>query len=484
MLDYRDLAIYIVRYLQELLKKEYCFLIKPYSLEKKIMSVFKLDFYSLSEEQIYSFSYRLLMDMFKIEFYNGMYKRLKLIKSNCLNKRNLYIFVDYILKILETDEESFKNDCIKLDILIILLYLSKNNCEKLVLAYGYFNICINELQKIYPNIECPNKTIFDDEIIEDYNTEKVINFKHFLSEAQSYYNKNNLYEKINEINKLLNQIISKGINSKNIDTYIEKYIEHLNTFLKEYFNRYSYQYKKDKNDKKDKEDKENNAFEDKKENKGDGTNEEFNEFKHILFYLTDIDEIICYLDTNGFELNLIENFKEKYEPIFVSKTKEEDLTNDLKSIINTDEFEENLKKILESNAIQDYLKKKRQFSNEIDAKKREYYEFSFINEINEKGNLLNFSDVDLDDLEKEYNSFMNYFKKKGWFKTIVTFKYLPGGLRAFVNQTMLIAVNPLFIKQSNLLKNDNIKKRKILFSYLIFLFVHEIILKIYEKKKL
>ena len=181
------------------------------------------------------------------------------------------------------------------------------------------------------------------------------------------------------------------------------------------------------------------------------------------------------MDTNGFELNLIENFKEKYEPIFVSKTKEEDLTNDLKSIINTDEFEENLKKILESNAIQDYLKKKRQFSNEIDAKKREYYEFSFINEINEKGNLLNFSDVDLDDLEKEYNSFMNYFKKKGWFKTIVTFKYLPGGLRAFVNQTMLIAVNPLFIKQSNLLKNDNIKKRKILFSYLIFLFVHEII---------
>ena len=168
--------------------------------------------------------------------------------------------------------------------------------------------------------------------------------------------------------------------------------------------------------------------------------------------------MICYLSIKGLYINILKNYKEKYEPIFVSKTKEEDLTDDLKSIIESDEFEDKLKNILESKVIQDYLNKKRRFSDMTNKELKEFYEFSFIDEIKPKDDSSNNSDDDLDDLKKEFDIFMEYYKNKKWFEKIITFKYLPNGFRAFVNQTMLIAVNPLFIKQSNILKNNFDKK--------------------------
>ena len=457
-IDYRDLSLYIVKNLYNLLKDGVESFINPYSLEKQILNEFTLKFSYLSEEQIYSFCYWLLMDIEKFKFDYDVRKRFELIKDNLLNKRNLFIFVKYILKILEEDKESFKNEFIKLDIFILLLYLSKNNGEELVLAYGYFNISINELQKIYPNIECPKTTIFDQEIINKYNEEKSLNFEASLKEVEIYYNKNKIYGELPKINKLLNQINSKEININNIDSFINTNNKYLDRFLKEKFN-----YSSLKTDKKErKEDEEND--EDIEEIK---LNEESLEIKRILFELTDINEMICYLSIKGLFINILKNYKEKYEPIFVSKTKEEDLTDDLKSIIESDEFEDKLKNILESKVIQDYLNKKRRFSDMTNKELKEFYDFSFIDEIKPKDDSSNNSDDDLDDLKKEFEIFMEYYKNKKWFEKIITFKYLPNGFRAFVNQTMLIAVNPLFIKQSNLLKNNFDKKRKILFSYLI-----------------
>ena len=82
---------------------------------------------------------------------------------------------------------------------------------------------------------------------------------------------------------------------------------------------------------------------------------------------------------------------------------------------------------------------------------------------------------------------MEKYNQKDWFKSIITYKYLPNGIRGFVNQTMVIAINPLFIKRSNLFaekKNKDIKT-KILSSYLIILLIHEIIhlLKFLKKEK-
>ena len=332
------------------------------------------------------------------------------------------------------------------------------------------------MQKIYPNIECPKTTIFDQEIINKYNEEKSLNFAASLREVEKYYNKNKIFGELPKINKLLNQINSKEININNIDSFINAYNKYLDRFLKEKFNYSSF-----KTDKKErKEDEEND--EDIEEIK---LNEESLEIKRILFELTDINEMICYLSIKGLYINILKNYKEKYEPIFVSKTKEEDLTDDLKSIIQSDEFEDKLKNILESKVIQEYLNKKRRFSDVTNKELKEFYEFSFIDEIKPKNDSSNNSNDDLDDLKKEFNTFMEYYKNKKWFEKIIIFKYLPNGFRAFVNQTMLIAVNPLFIKQSNLLKNNFDKKRKILFSYLIILFILEIIhiLKFMKKKK-
>ena len=82
---------------------------------------------------------------------------------------------------------------------------------------------------------------------------------------------------------------------------------------------------------------------------------------------------------------------------------------------------------------------------------------------------------------------MTYYDKKNRFKNIIKYKYLPNGIRGFVNQTMIIAINPLFIKKSNLLLSEKDKKikNKILSSYLVIILIHEIVhlLKFLKKEK-
>jgi hypothetical protein len=90
--------------------------------------------------------------------------RVSEIKINILNRRNSFIFLEYLINILEKDKESYQKDCIKYNILILLLYLSKNDCKSLVCSNGYFNICINELKTIYKNIEPPTTCAIDEEI--------------------------------------------------------------------------------------------------------------------------------------------------------------------------------------------------------------------------------------------------------------------------------------------------------------------------------
>jgi hypothetical protein len=54
--------------------------------------------------------------------------------------------------------------------------------------------------------------------------------------------------------------------------------------------------------------------------------------------------------------------------------------------------------------------------------------------------------MNIDDLKKEYDIFINKYNQKDCFKSIIAYKYLPNWIRGFVNQTMMIAINPLFIK--------------------------------------
>jgi len=125
-----------------------------------------------------------------------------------------------------------------------------------------------------------------------------------------------------------------------------------------------------------------------------------------------------------------------------------------------------------------------------DKNMKKYYNFFFLDElIDIKSQNDEDDDTNIDDLKKEYDIFMEKYNQKDWFKNIITYKYLPNGIRGFTTQTMMIAINPLFIKKSNLFlekenKNKNIQN-KIISSYLVILRIHEIIhlLKFLKKTK-
>ena len=131
--DYRDLAIYIAKNLYEILKNSDIVFTEPYKNADKLLKEFKLNFCSFSNEEVYSLSYKLLMELsdedniFKIE------NRVSEININILNRRNSFIFLEYLINILEKDKESYQKDCIKYNILILLLYLSKKTAKDYML---------------------------------------------------------------------------------------------------------------------------------------------------------------------------------------------------------------------------------------------------------------------------------------------------------------------------------------------------------------
>ena len=459
--DYRDLAIYIAKNLYEILKNSDIVFTEPYKNADKLLKEFKLNFCSFSNEEVYSLSYKLLMELsdedniFKIE------NRVSEININILNRRNSFIFLEYLINILEKDKESYQKDCIKYNILILLLYLSKNDCKRLVCSNGYFNICINELKTIYKNIEPPTTCAIDEEIKKKYKKQKVKNFYRVITTVGPYFKTQENYEELEKLNCFFKKYQKKEINSDNIEEYIKENEKYLDIYIELYYKILNIQVKK----------------------------EEYERLKKILFFLNDLDQISCYLKICQDEkFILIEKFNESYEPISISQKKEEDLTEDLRIIISSDDFYGKLKEILESKSVQNYMIKKRKFNDLTDKNMKEFYNFFFVDELsdlqlqNDKN-----EDINIDDLKKEYDIFMEIYNQKDWFKSIITYKYLPNGIRGFVNQTMVIAINPLFIKRSNLFaekKNKDIKT-KILSSYLIILLIHEIIhlLKFLKKEK-
>jgi len=449
--DYRDLAIYITKNLYKIFKKTDIVFTKPYKNKDKLLNEFKLNFCSFSNEEVYSLSYKLLMELsnesniFKIE------NRISEININILNRRNSLIFLEYLINILEKDKESYQKDCIKFNILILLLYLSKNDCKKLVCSNGYFNICINELKTIYKDIEPPKTCSIDSEIENKYKEQKIKNFYNVIKSIESYFNSNQNYEELEKVNGFLSKCQNEEINSDNIEEFIKENEEYIKIYVERYYKILHIPVKK----------------------------EEYERHKKILFSLNDLDQISCYLQICQNEnFHLIENFNKVYEPISISQKKEEDLSEDLKIIISSDDFYEKLKEILMSKSVQNYIFRKRKFNDIIDKNIKEFYNFSFVDELSNLPSQNNEDDdINVDDLKKEYDIFMEKYTQKDWFKSIITYKYLPNGIRGFVNQTMMIAVNPLFIKKSNLFlekENKDIKK-KILSSYLIILLIHEII---------
>ena len=53
---------------------------------------------------------------------------------------------------------------------MLLLYLLKNDSERMVCSSGYFNICINDLKTMYKNIESSKTSDTDNQ--KNYTTSK------------------------------------------------------------------------------------------------------------------------------------------------------------------------------------------------------------------------------------------------------------------------------------------------------------------------
>ena len=242
--DYRDLAIYIAKSLYEIFTNTGIIFTKPYKNEDKLSKEFKLNFCSFSNEEVYSLSYKLLIELNNEDDFPKIENRISEIKNNILNRRNSFIFLEYLINILEKDKESYQTDCIKYNILILLLYLSKNDCQRLVLSNGYFNICINELKKIYKDIQPPKVCHKDNKIIKKYKKQKIKNFSNVIKKIGPYFKKQENYEELEKINGLLKKYKNKEINLDNIEEYIQKNGKYLDIYAELYYKILNTQVKK------------------------------------------------------------------------------------------------------------------------------------------------------------------------------------------------------------------------------------------------
>jgi len=221
--DYRDLAIYIAKNLYEIFKNSGMIFKKAKKNADKLLKEFKLEFCSFSNEEVYSLSYNLLMEFLNEDKIPQIANRVSEINKNILNRSSI-IFLEFLINILEKDKESYQKDCIKFNILILLLYLSKNDCKRLICSNGYFNLCINELKEIYKDIDPPKTCFIDSKIKKKYKKQKVKNFNIVINTIKSYFQTKQDYEELEKINGFLKKYQKEEINSDNIEAYIKKNI--------------------------------------------------------------------------------------------------------------------------------------------------------------------------------------------------------------------------------------------------------------------
>ena len=149
---------------------------------------------------------------------------------------------------------------------------------------------------------------------------------------------------------------------------------------------------------------------------------------------------------------------------------EKEYIEDLKNILKTEIFHQKLKEILLSNAIKNYLTKKRKFIGND-------YEVEIIE-----------NDGEYDDnLEEGYEDLIKKLKENIFYlNELIIYKKLPKKIRAYVSPYMRIALNVLFIEIPDYIKKDENIKNVLLTAYLIIILVLEIVhmLKYFNKKRI
>ena len=376
-----------------------------------------------------------------------------------INQRNFIIFLNFLKRIIQINKNAYQNPIIKLNISLIIFYFEKKKGIEIINSQEYFYICIKEIEKIF-KIKCDEiNTIFDNKWINEYNkiissfkkTQKM-NIKKAIKDIQSYYIKKNDYINFDETSKIL-EILKENNNNIDIESIINniKYKKHFDLYLEIIANENGYN--------------KNNTKISEYELVIQLIKKKIFEFKDI-FYLTNLNDILYLISVrplyDSFKIfdNISDMYKEfKLNNELLLNESKNDLTTELNNILQDNNFYKKFKKILESKAVKYYLMNKRKFKDNNDSI------------IIDKST----DDFD-DDLSNGYINFMSFYNKnKDCFKKLIIFKYLPNFRRAFVDPNMRIILNPLFIKLSDLLNENEEKKKEILESYLILILIHEIV---------
>ena len=72
-------------------------------------------------------------------------------------KENFIAFVEYLIEILKCNKDAHRNDLYKINLSIIIGFISNGNAEKIVISKAYYYyLSIKELLKIFPNINGSN----------------------------------------------------------------------------------------------------------------------------------------------------------------------------------------------------------------------------------------------------------------------------------------------------------------------------------------
>ena len=297
--------------------------------------------------------------------------------------RNLIVFLEYLQALINSNkyQELYQDPIVKLDISIIIGYLTNKLGEKIVESIEFFPLCIKELEKKYDKNKIDN-TFYDIELKKNANMklkifakQKRVNFTNLISCLQKYYNEPKHFsqkdiDKIDEIDikskKLsLKEIEDNYLNNDEFKEYIDLYLE--KKLLINGYDKKNYQ-----------EGAAKELYEQKK-----------TQIKNNLFYsdilkinLNDIDNCVYLL---YFESKIWKNkpffyMDEEYNKL-MSRKETNDFTNDLKRIIEDESFIKDLKKILNQNTVKNYFERVRRFSKE---KEEDNYEVDFIEKEEDK----------------------------------------------------------------------------------------------------
>ena len=140
--------------------------------------------------------------------------------------------------------------------------------------------------------------------------------------------------------------------------------------------------------------------------------------------------------------------------------------NEFYDLISDTNFYDEIIAILKSNSITEYIHGYRYFDEMKvikEDKSRNEYEFKFVDK----------NEIYVENLSKEYEKFMDKLKDSIFFTNLFRLKYLPFGIKAFVNSSLKIFFNSLYYEFNEDINKKN--KKIILKAVLKIIIVHEII---------